>query len=138
MPSIARKVFIKTTPKEVFDLVERVEDFPLYCTYIKNIKKISPGVYRWRVEFLTVPFEWEARVIESKRPERFAWESFSGVSNAGSYEIKPSENGTAVTFKMEFHLEPGLLAIFSAPVLDRLASKVAEELLRNIKKRLEA
>ena len=134
MPSITRKVFIKAKPEEVFDLLTRVEDFPLYCSYVKGIKKLSPGVYRWRVEFLSIPFEWEARVIESKRPQKFAWESFRGISNRGSYDIRPSDNGATVSFKMEFHLEPGLLALFTTPVLDRLASEVAGELLRNVKK----
>ncbi|MFQ5442228.1 MAG: SRPBCC family protein [Thermodesulfobacteriota bacterium] len=137
MPSITRKVFIKAGPEEVFDLVARIEDFPLYSTYIKDIKKVSPGVYHWRVELLKVPMEWEARVIESERPVRLAWESFSGVLNRGSYDMKPVTGGVQVTFKMEFHLESDLLAIFTAPVLDLVTSKVAGELLENIKKRLE-
>ncbi|GMR04489.1 MAG: hypothetical protein BMS9Abin23_0387 [Thermodesulfobacteriota bacterium] len=138
MPSITKEVFIKAPPWEVFDLIADIEDFSRYSSYIKEIKKISPGVYRWKVEFFGLKLEWDSRIIESKRPVRLAWESIRGVFNAGSYDLKPADDGTEVTFKMQYRLHSGLIGVFTAHILDQLHSKVAWEVLTNIKNKLEA
>ncbi len=138
MSSISEKIFINAPPDEVFDLICRVEAFAGYSSHIKEIKEVSPGTYRWRVEFLGFNLEWEAIVIESRRPERFAWRSSKGVFNTGSYELKESAGGTEVAFKMEFSLTGNPLEAVIAPLLNQIIAHVAEELLVKIKHELEA
>ncbi len=138
MSSISEKVFIDAPPDEVFDLICRVEAFAGYSSHIKEIKEVSPGIYRWRIEFLGFTLEWEAIVVESKRPERFAWRSYIGVFNSGSYELNEREGGTEVAFKMEFSLTGNPLEAVIAPLLNRIIAHVAEELLVKIKHELEA
>lgn len=138
MSSISEKVFIDAPPDEVFDLICRVEAFAGYSNHIKEIKEVSPGIYRWRIEFLGFTLEWEAIVVESKRPERFAWRSYKGVFNTGSYELKEREGGTEVAFNMEFSLTGNPLEAVIAPLLNQIIAHVAEELLVKIKHELEA
>ncbi len=138
MPSISEKLFINAQPERVFDLISRVEDFAGYSSHIKEIKEVSPGIYRWRIEFLGFTLEWEAIVVESKRPERFAWRSSTGVFNTGSYELKERAGGTEVAFKMEFSLTGNPIEAVIAPLLNQIIAHVAEELLVKIKARLEA
>ena len=137
MPSITREVAINAAPEEVFDLIARVEDFAMHSAFIKEVKEVSPRTYRWKVRLLGVPLEWEAAVVEFKRPVRFAWRSRSGVHNAGSYDLKPEGNTTRVTFRMEYSLGGPFEALL-APLLKRIMASVAGELLDSIKKELEA
>ncbi len=137
MSSISEKVFINAPPERVFDLICRIEDFAGYSSHIKEIKEVSPGIYRWRIEFMGFTLEWEAIVVESTRPERFAWRSSTGVFNTGSYELKGISGGTEVAFKMEFSLTGSPLEAVIAPLLNRIIAHVAEELLVKIKARLE-
>jgi uncharacterized membrane protein len=138
MPSINRTVFINAPPEEVFDLICRVEDFSVYSSHIKEIKQVSPGVYRWRAEFLGFTLEWEATVTESIRPERFAWISSKGVFNTGRYTLKKRDGGTDIAFQMEFSLTGSPLERIIAPLLNEIISHVAEEMLLKVKARLEA
>ncbi len=138
MPSINRTVIINATPEEVFDLICRVEDFSGYSSHIKEVKQISPGVYRWMAEFLGFTLKWEATVTESIRPERFAWRSSKGVFNTGRYTLKEIDGSTEVTFQMEFSLTGSPLERVIAPLLNEIISHVAEEILLKVKARLEA
>jgi uncharacterized membrane protein len=138
MSSISEKLFINAQPERVFDLICRVEDFVGYSSHIKEITEVSPGIYRWRVEFLGFTLKWEAIVIESRRPERFAWRSSKGVFNTGCYELKESAGGTEVAFEMEFSLTGSPLEAVIAPLLNRIIAHVAEDLLIKIKHELEA
>ena len=137
MPSINRTVFINAPPEEVFDLICAVEDFSEYSSHIKEVRRISPGVYRWRAEFLGFTLKWEATVTESTRPERFAWSSSKGVFNTGGYTLKKRDGGTDIAFQMEFSLTGSPLERIIAPLLNEIISHVAEELLLKVKARLE-
>ena len=137
MYHIGRKVIINASPEKVFDLISAVADFSRYSTYIKEVKEISKGKYLWRVELFGIRLEWEATVSESKRPERFAWKSDKGPYNTGTYELKPLDNGTEVSFNMEYSLTGNVLEAFIAPLLTNIISIVAGEFLEKVKKELE-
>ncbi len=138
MSSINEKLFINADPERVFDLICRVEDFAGYSSHIKEVKEVSPDVYRWKIEFLGFNLEWEAVVVESRRPERFAWRSSKGVFNTGCYELKEKAGGTEVAFRMEFSLTRNPLEAVIASILNQTITHVAEELLLKIKHELEA
>ncbi len=138
MPSINRTVIINATPEEVFDLICMVEDFSEYSSHIKEVRQISPGVYRWKAEFLGFTLEWEATVTESRRPEQFEWRSSKGIFNTGRYTLKERDGSTEVAFRMEFQLTGSPLERIISPLLNEVISHVAEEILLKVKARLEA
>lgn len=137
MQSVNKEIFINASPETVFDIVSNVVQFAKYSRYIKYIKAVRPGVYRWRVELMGVHLDWEAEVIESDRPRRFAWKPISGVYNAGAYDLEPSGEGTRVTFTMKYRLTDSLMDVFIGPVLKVAMEMVSQDLLERIKKEVE-
>ncbi len=137
MTSLVKKVFIDAPPSKVFDLISDVESFSRYSSLIKDIRMTSPGVYHWRVEILGITLEWDSVIVECKKPERFAWRSTSGIYNTGSYTLRQVDNGTEVTFRMEYHFKGGFLNNLTAPLISQITSMVTEELLEVCRKMVE-
>ncbi|MEE9613940.1 MAG: SRPBCC family protein [Thermodesulfobacteriota bacterium] len=137
MPSVKIDIDIKAAAEDVFDLITKVEEFGRYSGLIREVRKLSPGVYRWEVEFLGVAARWEAEVSASERPRYFAWRSVSGLYNTGSYTLETGDGETHVTFEMEYRLSGTLMELLTAPVLSHVITRVHKEVLGNVKKELE-
>jgi len=139
MSRVSKKILIKAPPERVFDFIARVEDFARHSSYIREIREVSPGVYRWRINVLGMGLEWDAEVVRAERPSRFEWKSVSGICNSGSYVVEPAEGGgSLVTFTMDYHLAGAGVELLVAPCLSRIMSIVSGELLNSIKRELEA
>jgi uncharacterized membrane protein len=137
MPSVNYTLDIQAPPEKIFDLISRVEEFKNFSKLIRDVRTLSPKRFFWRAEYLGISFEWESDITVFERPERFAWESTSGIYTSGSYTLRPSNGGTCVEFKMEFNLPRRLTDIFSAPALTRIMTTVHREVLESIKKELK-
>lgn len=137
MTMISRSVDIMADPDTVYDLISRVEEFSLYSNLIESIKETAPKTYHWKAKLGVIPVEWDAVVIEECRPRKFAWHSIKGFKNSGSYTLTPSSSGTTVCFEMEFHLPVSILERALSPLSDRYMNKLSEDILNEIKKRLE-
>jgi uncharacterized membrane protein len=124
-------------PDAVYDMICRVEEFSLYSDLIDSIKETAPKTYHWKAKLGVIPVEWDAVIIEEYRPRRFAWHSIKGFENAGGYTLTPSYSGTTVCFDMEFHLPLPILEKTLSPLTDRYINKLSEDILSEIKKRLE-
>ncbi len=138
MATVTRIINIKAPPEDVFDLIERVEEFSNFSSHIKEVRPTGPGKYHWKVEFLGKRLEWDAVITEHKKPERFSWRSTRGIYNTGSYELVPKDRGTRVIFKMRYRFTGSVLETFLNPLLERVASQAAEDVLKRIKEKLEA
>ncbi len=138
MGFISYRLKIDAPREEVFRLIADVEGFNCFSSAIKEVRRTAPRHYRWKVEILGIPLEWEADVVEFREPALFGWQSTSGVYNRGRYVLTPvGRMSTLVEFELEYRL--------SNPVIDRLTSLVSgsvvksiyREILDNIKKELE-
>ena len=134
---ISRSVEIMADPNTVYDLISRVEEFSLYLDLIDSIRETAPKTYHWKAKLGGIPIEWDAVIIEEYRPRRFAWHSIRGFKNSGSYTLTPSSSGTTVCFEMEFHLPVSILEQALSPLSDRYMNRLSEDILSEIKKRLE-
>ncbi|MEK7841037.1 MAG: SRPBCC family protein [Deltaproteobacteria bacterium] len=137
MPVIKKTVDIKASPESVFDLIARPEDFSRYSSIVKNVAAIGHSTYHWIVDIYGVEFEWDAKVVELIKPERFAWQSITGIQNSGSYTLKPIKNGTRITFSMEYLLPNIIMEELAQVITEGYMERMASEILENVKKELE-
>ncbi len=137
MTIISRSVEIMADPDTVYNLICRVEEFGLYSKLIDSIRETAPKTYHWKAKLGGISIEWDAVVIEEYRPRRFAWHSIKGFKNSGSYTLTPSHSGTTVCFEMEFSLQLSILEKALSPLSERYMNKLSEDILSEIKKRLE-
>ena len=137
MTRYSETIEINAPPSEVFNLIRRVEEFSRYSTLITSVVKTGEMGYRWKARFSGIRLEWDAVVTENYPPWRFAWQSVKGFQNAGSYTLTPSEKGSRVCFEMEYNFKSSLVEKTLSSLSDRYVKKLSQEILAEIKKRLE-
>jgi uncharacterized membrane protein len=137
MPAVERTTLIHAAPGCVYDLISRVEDFPRYSRVIHSVRALGPDVYRWIIRVAGFEFDWDSVVTEKRRPERFAWRSIRGVQNGGAFRLAAADGGTEVRFTMEYRLTNPILERIVNAIAAPLMQRVADELLAQVRSRLE-
>ncbi len=137
MPAIFQTAIINADIESVFDLISRVEEFPLYAETLKEVGKIGHNTYRWVAQVRGITLEWDSIITEFKRPTRLAWRSTSGFKNSGAYTLTRSPDGTLVSISIEFSFPGRLLETVMAPVTIPVARGIASGILARVKQRLE-
>lgn len=138
MASTIYTEIIEAPPEEVFDLIADVESFKDLSSIIKEVRLVGERRYRWRVEVMGMSFGWTADVVEFTRPSRFAWQSFEGTFNRGSYTLEPVEGGTRVTYEIEFRIGNTLFDALSAPLVSMMMGLITKEVSKKVRERLAA
>ena len=138
MPAIFQTATIDADIESVFDLISRIEEFPLYADVRKDVRKIDHDTYRWVARVRGITLEWDSVVTEFKRPTRLAWRSIRGLKNSGAYTLMPSHGGTHVSISMEFSFPNRLLERLLRPLTLPITRAIAAGILAHVKQRLEA
>jgi hypothetical protein len=117
MPAIFETVMISADIESVFDLISRIEEFPLYADALKEVRKIGDDTYRFVAQGGGITLEWDSVVTEFKRPTRLAWRSIRGVANSGAYTLAASPAGTLVSISLQFSFPSRLVEALTAPLV---------------------
>jgi hypothetical protein len=116
MPSIFETTTIKADIETVFDLISRIEDFPLYARALKEVRKVDHETYRWCARARGFSLTWDSVITEYKHPTRLAWRSIRGFDNSGAYHrlashsiqlSQPRPRNTDFTPGQSDHARPG-------------------------------
>ena len=137
MQVIQQHAEIGASPDDVFDLITRIEEFPLYSDLLKEVRAIGPDRYHWVASAHGISLEWDAIVTERDRPRRIAWRSIKGFVNSGAYELSPSPPGTAVSISFEFDFPNRALEKLLSRLVKPLVRNAAAQILARVKQRLE-
>lgn len=134
---ITKKVEISSAPEVVYKLIVDVEKLSEYSSVISEIKKVGSNLYRWKAHINGAWFDWESTFTKQEEPSYISWRSVSGLKNEGYYQIEPYNNGSKVTFQMEYHLSPRFLEKSLQIIIEPLIEKTFVEILMNLKAKLE-
>ncbi len=137
MPAIFQTAIINADIESVFNLISRMEEFPLYADVLKEVRDIGNNTYRWVAQVRGIRLEWDSVVTEFKRPTRLAWRSIRGFANSGAYTLVPSPTGTLVSISMQFNFPSRLLEKLTAPLVIPLTRALAAGILARVKQRVE-
>ena len=137
MTKIEKAVEIKATPEKVFNYLKDLEKQPEWMPSIKSHKitserKEGVGI---TTHCITEPggrrIEWDAEVTEWEVNKKIAWECNPPLKNKGSFSLEPLDDGTRVTFEMNYELPYSILG----KIIDRL--KVRKDMEEDVSKGLE-
>lgn len=137
MTTVEHSATLPASPEQVFDLLERVEDFADYSDLITAIEAQGNEHYRWYVHAIGVDWTFDVKVTEKIRPRVLAWESVDGVSNQGRYELEEVPEGTMVRLTLEYEIRNRLVARAVKRAAQPLVGKVSSQILRRVEDRLE-
>ena len=138
MPAILETVTIKADVNAVFDLISRVEEFPVYARLIKEVHKISLDTYRWVARVQGFTLTWDSIISEFHRPTRLAWKSIRGFRNSGVYTLTPIPEGTKVEICTEYSFQNQWMEKLLAPLVKPIMRAATRDILARVKDRLES
>lgn len=133
MPRIQENYEIKSSPEQVFDLIDDVENTSCYSDVLNSVHNIGPDLYKYTINVAGIPFTWVAKVTERLPPERISWESEGDISLTGSFTLTPSPSGTHVVFEMKYSIRNRILAFILKPILPTIIRNVASDSIKSIK-----
>jgi uncharacterized membrane protein len=110
---VQKTIEIAAPIERVFELLSRPENFPRFMRHVLDVKKISEGRYRWRVEGPGgMPFEWEGVVTQLEPNRLIAWKTVDGtlVRNAGVVRFESEPSGlTRVHVRLSYNPPAGAI-----------------------------
>lgn len=137
MAKISESVTIDAKREAVFDLISRVEEFPLYADSLKEVEKIGYRRYRWVARIHGFTLSWDSRITEFHRPDRLAWRSIRGFENSGEYKLTKKPSGTKVELSIEYKFDGLPLAGLMEALVTPVTRAAAAAILEKVKRRLE-
>jgi uncharacterized membrane protein len=137
MPTISQSVTINADVATVFDLISRVEEFPLYASMLKEVREIGHHTYRWVARVRALTLSWDSAITEFRRPTQLTWRSIRGFKNSGTYRLTNIPEGTRVELTIEYFFQGGLFDGLMEALVIPLARTAAASILAKVKARLE-
>jgi uncharacterized membrane protein len=138
-------------PEEVYEFLL---DFPGYARYSKHLTDVrqhgdgAPGT-EYELDFAWWKLEYTARsrVTDVDPPDRIDWHIIKDIDAVGQWLVEPTEDGTAVTLRVEYHPDSANGDALRLPrfvsfdwVIEKVKPKVkaeAERVVRRIVRDLE-
>ncbi len=137
MPTISEFVTINADIDAVFDLISRVEEFPLYVSMLKEVREIGHHTYRWVAQSRGLTLNWDSVITEFHRPTRLTWRSIRGFNNSGTYRLMRIPEGTRVELTIEYSFDSGLFNGLMEALVIPLTHASTASILARVKERLE-
>ncbi|WP_018861541.1 MULTISPECIES: SRPBCC family protein [unclassified Thioalkalivibrio] len=136
MPTIEHQAHIRADRPDVFALITRVEEFVHYSEAIETIARVGEARYRWVVRIAGIPLNFDVEITESEAPERFSWQSLTGVQNHGTYHLTPAQGGTNIHLLLEYELDNPLLEKTIRQAAKPLIETLSREIIGNVEAEL--
>ena len=129
---------------DVFAFLSDMENDPLWCSEVRETRRISEGQagkgaeYGYVVRVGPVRMEGTNTVSAHEPPQRMAWTSLrNGESGGGSYDLEPVDGGTRLVFRASVSLGGPCRPLEPLVRLYGQGWRVPH-MLRSLKHRLEA
>lgn len=138
--AVEKTIRIDASPEQVYDMFANYENFPRYMSNVIEVRDLGDRRSHW---FVRGPagthFQWNARLTESSRPRRLAWESEPGaeVEQTGSILFEPFRNGTRVTVHMSYRPPAGAVGHALASLLGSDPKRQMDQDLARMKSLVE-
>ena len=106
MAKIEKSIDINVPLRTAYNQWTQFEDFPRFMEGVKEVKQMDNKRLHWRAEVGGKDKEWDAEISEQSPDRRIAWQSTTGVRNAGQVSFQPiDDNRTRVTLLMDYEPE---------------------------------
>lgn len=117
---IQKTIRIDAPVEQVFEQFADYENFPRFMSNVVEVRDLGERRSHWIVKGPAgTRFHWNARLTESTRPRRLAWESEpdAEVEQAGAIVFEPFRSGTRVTVHLSYRPPAGAVGHALAALL---------------------
>ena len=106
METIEKTIEIEAPVNKVYNQWTQFEEFPRFMEGVEQVTQIDDKHLHWVAEVAGKRKEWDAEITVQIPDERIAWQSTSGVTNAGTVNFKTKDHEhTVVSLKMSYQPE---------------------------------
>lgn len=143
-PMLQRSVEVEVncSVQQVYDLWANLENVPRWMPLVKSVKRLRGDDELWHWTFgLGFPLltEWTSRITRRIPLRLIAWDAVSGLSNQGSAEFFPTDQGCCLRLTLAFKLPGGIVGVFLENIgLDRWLEANLTESLNRFQSQIEA
>ena len=143
---LADRLVLQTPREDLWDILRSPERLARVLPGCEELQAIGPDVYegmfKTRVQFLTLRAKATARLLDLQPPDRLRLElDGRPLGLAGSFvvsvqlELEEDGSGTVVDYAMDL-AATGRLASFGTPLLRDTARRQVHELVRNLEREI--
>lgn len=144
MPTIEVASFIKKPKEDVYAVVKRMEDFPRFMRYVKNLKVIKQNpesiVTLWEIEIDGAKVSWKEENVfdDAAMIMRFHMAEGSYKDYKGQWAIENDPQGSKLSLKVDFDWGIPILEPYVSKALMNRARRGLLGMVKAIKKKAES
>lgn len=140
--SLTRSITVARTPEEAYSFWRNLENLPSFMPHLHSVKELDERRSHWVARGPgDATIEWDAELLEDRRPEKIAWRSTMGarIQAFGSVEFTraPGNRGAEVKLEMTYAVPGGVVGQSIAKLFGKGIEQVMAGDLRRFKQVLE-
>lgn len=128
MSVIEKSIDVEVPVSTAYDQWTQFEDFPRFMEGVEQVEQLDDRRLHWRAVIAGVRREWDAEIVDQTPDLQITWHSLDGADHVGTVLFTPSDAGTKVTLRMDFH--PDGLVEKAADALHVVDHRIDGDLLR--------
>ena len=105
MSVIEKSIDVEVPLSTAYDQWTQFEDFPRFMEGVEQVRQVDDKHLHWKAEIAGVVREWDAEIVDQTPDQQITWHSLDGTDNKGTVLFTPSDAGTRVTLRLDFHPE---------------------------------
>jgi uncharacterized membrane protein len=143
MAKVEKTISINAPVEKVFDYLVEVTNLPEIwpsMVEVKNVERLPNGAsnFRWVYKMAGARFEGTSETTEFVPNQRAVTKSKGGLDSTITFTFQPEAGGAKITFEAEYTVPIPLLGKLAEAVIVKQNEGEAEELLANLKAKMEA
>jgi len=105
MSVIEKTVDVEVPVTTAYNQWTQFEDFPRFMEGVESVRQLDDKHLHWKADVGGVVREWDAEIVDQTPDQQITWRSLDGTDNEGTVLFTPSEHGTRVTLRLDYHPE---------------------------------
>jgi uncharacterized membrane protein len=134
---VKESILVRAPRETVYDFWRSLSNLPRFMTHLERVDVISDSRSHWVIKGPAgTRVEWDAELINDRRPDLIAWRSLEGaqVASAGSVRFRDTRDGrTEITVRLQYEPPAGKLGTWVSAFLGEDPARQIREDLRRLK-----
>lgn len=134
---VKESILVRAPRETVYDFWRSLPNLPRFMTHLERVDIISDTRSHWVTRGPAgSQVEWDAELINDRRPDLIAWRSIEGaqVASAGSVRFREMlDGGTEITVRLQYEPPAGKLGAWVSALLGEDPARQIHDDLRRLK-----
>ena len=134
---VKESILVRSPREKVYDFWRSLSNLPRFMTHLDRVEIVNDTRSHWVAKGPAgTTVEWDAEMINDRRPDLIAWRSLAGadVASAGSVRFTDTrDGGTEITVRLQYEPPAGRLGAWVSALLGEDPARQIRDDLRRLK-----